>query len=131
MLVFTAKLFSHSREYKICTDAKLVLKRSKYESSQKALRDLHWLPIQARIEFKILILMRQYTYGCGPEYLKELLTRKTVTGSLRTNADDQNNLVIPFNKHKLSETDPAAIVAHISGTAYQMKSKQYNSTPAL
>ena len=67
--------------------AKLVLKRSKYESSQKALRDLHWLPIQARIEF-------------GPEYLKELLTRKTVTRSLRTNTDDQNNFVIPFNKHK-------------------------------
>ena len=78
--------------------AKLVHKRSKYESSQKALR--HWLPIQARIEFKILSLMHQCIYRCGPEYLKELLTRKTVTRSLRTNADDQNNFLILFNKHK-------------------------------
>lgn len=35
--------------------AKLVLNRSKYESSKQALYDLHWLPVKARISFKILI----------------------------------------------------------------------------
>ena len=80
--------------------SKLVLKRSKYESSQEALRDLHWLPIQARIEFKILSLMHQCTHGCGPEYLKDLLTKKPTVRSLRNSAEDQHNYVIPFNKHK-------------------------------
>ena len=74
--------------------------------------------------------MHQCTYGCGPEYLKELLTRKTVTRSLRTNTDDQNNFVIPFNKHKTFGDTSSVIAAHVSGKAYQMKSKEYNSTPA-
>ena len=37
--------------------AKLVLNRSRYESSKQALNDLHWLPIKARINFKMLTYM--------------------------------------------------------------------------
>ena len=78
--------------------AKLVLKQSKYSSSRKALIDLHWLPIQARVEFKVLSLMHQCTHGCGPEYLKDLLTKRTVVRNLRNTEDCL--YVIPFNKHK-------------------------------
>ena len=78
--------------------AKLVLKQSKYSSSRKALIDLHWLPNQARVEFKVLPLMHQCTHGCGPEYLKDLLTKRTVVRNLRNTEDCL--YVIPFNKHK-------------------------------
>ena len=74
--------------------SKLMLKRYKYETSGGALRDLHWHPIQARIEFKILSLMHQCTHGCGPKYLKEILMRESTVRSLRNSAEDQYNYVI-------------------------------------
>ena len=33
----------------------LILNRSRWSSTSSALKDLHWLPIRARIEFKVLI----------------------------------------------------------------------------
>ena len=53
--------------------ARIVLRRSKGSSITQCLKDLHWLPICQRIEFKILTL----TYKClnkqAPEYLQSLL----------------------------------------------------------
>ena len=37
--------------------AKLVLGKTKYDSNREALEEPHWLPIKARIKFKILILV--------------------------------------------------------------------------
>ena len=48
--------------------AKLVLSRGKFESSKQALYDLHWLPIKARITFKLLTVMYNCTVGNAPEY---------------------------------------------------------------
>lgn len=52
--------------------AKLVLKRRKFDSSKQALYDLHWLPIKARINQKILTFMYQCSVGSAPLYLAEL-----------------------------------------------------------
>ena len=41
--------------------ARLVLRRSKYESATQALLYLHWLPVKQRIAFKILILIYKCT----------------------------------------------------------------------
>ena len=35
-------------------------------------RDLHWLPIQARIKFKLNVITRNYLVGQAPAYLAEL-----------------------------------------------------------
>ena len=55
---------------------RLVLKRSWYDSSKQFLYDLHWLPIRARINFKILTYMFNCSVGNAPEYFTELLTCK-------------------------------------------------------
>ena len=39
--------------------AKLVLNRDKWSSNNESLKQLHWLPIQAWIDFKILVLTQQ------------------------------------------------------------------------
>jgi hypothetical protein len=41
------------------------------------LRDLHWLPITSRIEYKLMVLVYKALSGTGPEYLRELLVRYT------------------------------------------------------
>jgi hypothetical protein len=65
--------------------AKLVLKRSKYNSSTKSLISLHWLPVRQRVNFKVCCLMHKCTYSTDcPGYLKELVNLRTTTRQLRS-----------------------------------------------
>ena len=56
--------------------AKFVLGKGRYDSSTRCLAELHWLPIQQRIGFKIISLVHKSLYGLVPQYLVDLLTRK-------------------------------------------------------
>ena len=81
--------------------AKLVLNRGKYESSRQALYDLHWLPIKARINQKLLTFMFQCFIGKAPEYLNDILykqvsRRQGLRSEIVANFDYQ----IPLNKRK-------------------------------
>ena len=81
--------------------AKLVLSRGKFESSKQALYDLHWLPIKARITFKLLTVMYNCTVGNAPEYLTELLSKQYVRREgLRSNKNQNTCFIVPFNKRK-------------------------------
>ena len=53
--------------------AKLVLGKSKFHSSLECLRELHWLPINKWIQFKVLILVFKCLDCTGPLYLRNLL----------------------------------------------------------
>ena len=48
------------------------------------LRDLHWLPIPARLEFKILLLTFKCLHNQGPSYLRELLKFRNPSRTLRS-----------------------------------------------
>ena len=52
--------------------AKIVLLRSKFESSSKFLKEPHWLPIQYQINFKVVTLVFKCIHGLAPSYLEEL-----------------------------------------------------------
>ena len=56
--------------------AKIVLGKGRYDSSTRCLVELHWLPIQQRIEFKIITLVHKSLHGLAPQYQVDLLTRK-------------------------------------------------------
>ena len=53
--------------------AKLVLGMKKHDSVTAALTTLHWLPIRARTDFKILTLVHKCLSGNAPSYLTDLL----------------------------------------------------------
>ena len=46
------------------------------------LRQYHWLPVQKRIEYKILTLVFKALHNMAPKYLQELVTVKQSTYSL-------------------------------------------------
>ena len=48
------------------------------------LRCLHWLPVKARIEFKILLIRFKAIHGLAPKYLCDLLTFKSSLYNLRS-----------------------------------------------
>ena len=54
--------------------AKIVLQRSRHDSRKRALYDLHWLPINYRIEYKIALLVFKCLHGAAPKYLVNLIS---------------------------------------------------------
>ena len=71
--------------------ARLVKRLPRRASIQPVLQDLHWLPVNARINYKVAL----YVYQCinessFPSYLKELLCAYTPTRTLRSS--DKNLL---------------------------------------
>ena len=80
--------------------AKLVLNRSKYDSSRNALFDLHWLPIKARIRFKILTYMHNCSVGNAPSYLTEILSHKVSKRTLGSSEWSIGCYEVPYNKNK-------------------------------
>ena len=47
------------------------------------MRDLHWLPIKARINFKVLHLTFKALHGLAPQYPRSLISMKTSCYNLR------------------------------------------------
>ena len=75
--------------------ARITLGKRKYDSATSCLQKLHWLPIQHRIEFKIISLVHKCLHNNAPPYLQRLIqhTRPTRTG-LRSEEDTTRLLVL-------------------------------------
>ena len=57
--------------------ARIITRTKKFDHISGVLKKLHWLPIKARIDYKVLLLVFKCLVGIGPSYLKELLSMKT------------------------------------------------------
>ena len=73
--------------------ARLVLKKRKYDHVTPLLRELHWLPIKARIEYKLAITCFKSLNCNFPSYISELLVPYTPSRTLRSS--HRNNFVVP------------------------------------
>ena len=54
--------------------ARIISKRKKRESVRDVLVKLHWLPVEKRIVFKILVLVFKIIHGLAPKILSDLLS---------------------------------------------------------
>ena len=64
--------------------ARLIVGARRSDHMTPILRDLHWLPIPARLEFKILLLTFKCLHNQGPSYLRELLKFRNPSWTLRS-----------------------------------------------
>ena len=64
--------------------ARVVMLVPKRNHITPVLAKLHWLPVNRRIEFKILVYVYKALHGLAPEYLADLLHLYTPTRSLRS-----------------------------------------------
>ena len=55
---------------------KMILNKKPRDSTTECLKELHWLPIQQRIDFRILVLVFKSLKKQAPKYLQELIVRK-------------------------------------------------------
>ena len=66
--------------------ARVISQTKRYTSITPILNELHWLPINKRCQFKILLLTFKSLNGCAPEYLCDMLNVYTPNRSLRSTA---------------------------------------------
>ena len=64
--------------------ARIVSLRRKYDHLTPVLKDLHWLPVEYRINYKILLLAYKAQHGMAPPYLSSLLSPYKPGRSLRS-----------------------------------------------
>ena len=78
-----------------------MLNRNRYDSSNQSLYDLHWLPIKARINFKVLPYMYfKCSVGIAPQHLSELLTYKVSKRTIRSSESSVGCYEVPYNRKK-------------------------------
>ena len=66
------------------TAARLITKSKKYDHITPVLKKLHWLPIEQRIVYKVLLLVYKALHDQAPQYLKELLVLYSPSRDLRS-----------------------------------------------
>ena len=74
--------------------AKLVCNKRKYDSAKDCLMYLHWLPVRARIDYKIAMMVHKCLNDKAPDYLKDLLTVNQPTRMGLHSSQFSNILVI-------------------------------------
>ena len=62
---------------------KVVYGLYKYDRVGDTLQNLHWLPVQERIDYKVLLIVFKCLNGIGPEYLTDMLTYKSYGHNIR------------------------------------------------
>ena len=64
--------------------ARLISKKRKYDSVEQTRKQLHWLPVEYRIHYKIILLTFKCMNNLAPAYLSDLLVLYTPARSLRS-----------------------------------------------
>jgi len=77
--------------------ARLVTFTKKYEHVTPSLKSLHWLPVEYRIMYKIILLVFKSINGFSPNYLSSMLNFRTSSYSLRSSF----NKILQVPKSKL------------------------------
>ena len=67
--------------------ARLVMKKRKRDHITPLLRDLHWLPVKFRWQFKMAILVYRHFEGTLPPYLSGVLHTYQPSRSLRSSSE--------------------------------------------
>ncbi|XP_072014868.1 uncharacterized protein [Amphiura filiformis] len=82
--------------------ARIVFRLDRRNSSAPLLRELHWLPLESRIVFKLMLLAYKGIHGLLPSYLTEFSFLMFHLENLRS-GDDKLRLAIPRTKRTLGD----------------------------
>ena len=92
--------------------ARVIKRTPKREHMTPVLRDLHWLPINRRIEFKILLFVFKALHSEAPSYLCDLLNwyhpNRPLRSANTTSLVPNRNKTVKFGK-RLMDTAAASL----------------------
>ena len=75
------------------TSARVIVQRRKYDSITPELISLHWLPVQQRIRFKVLLLVYKAHHKQAPSYISDLLQLQPSRRQLRSSTSSPQFIV--------------------------------------
>ncbi len=103
--------------------ARMLTGTRKYDHITPVLKSLHWLPVEKRIDFKVLLLTYRALHDRAPDYIRDILQDRTNVRTLRSTVSHQ--LSVPRNRLKgygdrsFSSAAPKlwnALPAHVTGS---------------
>ncbi|KAK2168477.1 hypothetical protein NP493_1227g00028 [Ridgeia piscesae] len=65
--------------------ARLITRTSKHDHITPVFKELHWLPVESRIDFIVLVVTFKCISGLAPSYLAQLVQQRKRDGRLRHN----------------------------------------------
>ena len=82
------------------------------------MKDLHWLPVESRIVFKVLVLVYKCQNGLGPGYLTDMVIMYTPVWSLRSST--HRMLMVPRTRLKTvgDVIPPSGVISLANGPAF-------------
>ena len=98
VLAGTSKKFLSRLQVVQNNAARLILKKKNSTSATPLLKELHWLPIAQRIDYKCALFCFKCIHGVAPHYLREILNFYKPRRSLRSTED---SFVLETPKTKL------------------------------
>ena len=82
--------------------ARLIMRKNKFYSATSMLYELHWLPVDKRIAYKVCCIVFKCLNGQSPNYLSDLLNVYCPARRLRS-SDDQTKLVKRNTSRKIGQ----------------------------
>ena len=87
--------------------ARIVANSSTYRPSVEILKSLHWLPVKARIMFKILVTVFRVVQGTAPIYLSSMLKR--AQGHYRLRSSNEIRFTVPRTRTRAADRSIAVV----------------------
>ena len=75
------------------TAARILTRTQKFDHITPVLASLHWLPVKAKADFKVLLITYKALHGLAPTYLSDLVLTYIPTRTLRS--QDAGILIVP------------------------------------
>ena len=110
LLFLIPKKFLNKLQVAQNSAVRLIEKKSRSDHITQHRKNLHWLPVQARIEYKIIVTTWKSLNGLAPTYLTDLLKRSDTNYQLRNH--DCTTLDVPlvssnFGDRSFSRSGPS------------------------
>ena len=64
--------------------ARIITNLRKYDQITEAMKKLHWVPIESRIQYKVLVLVHACVHNISPPYLSSLFTSYIPSREMRS-----------------------------------------------
>ena len=77
--------------------ARIITNLGKYDHITDAMKQLHWLPIESRIQYKVLVLVHACVHNIAPPYLSSLFTSYVPSREMRSSGKLILHQPIPNN----------------------------------
>ena len=84
---------------------RLICRTPKFDHISPVLHTLHWLPVEERIEYKLLLLAFKSVNNDGPSYLSDFLKFCIPSRQLRSSSDSSLLRIPPFRLKSLGQCE--------------------------